>query len=1565
MSKSKARFLAELLNDSGRVKKDKSQLTGGDNTIDLDSLPTITNAKLENSSISIAGHSTALGGSVSLNTGDITEHTDYKYYTDARVRGAISVTGAGSYNSTTGVITITGGVTSVNTQTGAVVLDTDDVSEGSTNLYYTDARVGSYLSTNSYATQSYVGTQIANLVDSAPGTLNTLNELAAALGDDANFSTTVTNSIATKLPSSSYTAADVLTKIKTVDGTGSGLDADLLDGLNSSQFMRSDAQSTTSGSIIIAEDWDSGTYSSAFVIQGSYPSWETRGTSTQDKGWLHHQDSSGNYTLYSIASYTGNSWTQRFTFKHGDGTFRNGGPSGNVYYHQGNDGSGSGLDADTVDGIQASSFLRSDASDSMSGELNVTHNGGVTGSSAPTYSQANIEVQTSSNHVPAIGFHRGGYSATTLYEYDGELYANAWTTRAQTGKLISSGNYSSYALPLSGGTLTGTLTTGGNISVPSNTGFSTSGDWVKMTTSHGYIQLGPANSGHAHIYTDRSNFYFNKTAIYANGNTMWHGANDGAGSGLDADTVDGIQGASFLRSDTSDSIAAGTTYTFGTSNTEGLRFTNSSYNKSLYIGGWSGTNSSGISRIRNSNDNLHLDSGSAGNLYLNHYSGGTVYARQNVVWHAGNDASGSGLDADLLDGQQGSYYAIYDHFRSLGTTAFTGTASTAGLISEMEGDGAFDSYTSAFKTSWSYAGNFNMSDAGRFTETAGTAFLTWTDNSSDSARGNITVLAIAPNTGGSAGKMFVYNDQGSGYGPGWREIWTSTSDGSGSGLDADLLDGYHLNTGRADVANRVVATDGNGYIQAGWINTTSGDLGTTIPDRVYTSNDGYIRYLDLASFRSRMNVTAKTGYQGRESTTTDTNYWVGTMGWGANDLNTVFHYGSGSIDAWSTPNNAPSGTTHWVGSQHLHYSNGSSTAYGHQILVGAGNPSLMFIRGRWGSSFGSWYKMWNASNDGSGSGLDADLLDGLQLHTGRNNEANKVVRTQVNGYIEAGWINTTSGDSGGTTLSRIYASHDGFIRYYTPANFGSQISSHVFPTRTNFENSSNNLSTGTGSGANLNTVFTTAARSGNFDGWSGSNFPPGTSHVQGIQVRHQTTNHYGWQLASQYNQPGKMYLRHVTNGTFYDWHTMWSSHNDGSGSGLDADLLDGQHGSYYAPNANIIHKNANTMTGSSFKLGFHSGSGGTTFSSNHYSMGVDVANGSWNSPNYSDLIIGYHTGIRIGAGYSGIRFYNNSPTTDANNDGNGDSNESLLMTIGGGGTATSGANVTINNQLTVGGIIDANGGHGALNLTHGSILSAATSNWTGNPGGNGKIQYHSNRWYIVGDSSANRIVQFRLNGSDKSYIQTDGTFNGPKVTLSGQFAYTAPNYGHGIFGVYSATRYQHVWSMGTAYKTSADGTSYGNMYGLTYTHTNIGTGSNQAISGLSHQLQHRTNGTLTAAIGSGIWTSGNVTAYSDIAVKRNLVKIPNALEKVRSINGYTYERTDYVKDEEDPNAPDILRQAGVVAQEVEKVLPEVVSGPEGNKAVAYGNIVALLIEAIKEQQNQIEELKEIINGSNL
>ena len=70
---------------------------------------------------------------------------------------------------------------------------------------------GNPTAANHAANKSYVDTEVAGIVDSAPGTLDTLNELAAALGDDPNFATTVTNSIATKLPLAGGTLTGGLT----------------------------------------------------------------------------------------------------------------------------------------------------------------------------------------------------------------------------------------------------------------------------------------------------------------------------------------------------------------------------------------------------------------------------------------------------------------------------------------------------------------------------------------------------------------------------------------------------------------------------------------------------------------------------------------------------------------------------------------------------------------------------------------------------------------------------------------------------------------------------------------------------------------------------------------------------------------------------------------------------------------------------------------------------------------------------------------------------------------------------------------------------------------------------------------------------------------------------------------------------------------------------------------------------------------------------------------------------------------------------------------------------------
>ena len=89
--------------------------------------------------------------------------------------------------------------------------------------------------------------------------------------------------------------------------------------------------------------------------------------------------------------------------------------------------------------------------------------------------------------------------------------------------------------------------------------------------------------------------------------------------------------------------------------------------------------------------------------------------------------------------------------------------------------------------------------------------------------------------------------------------------------------------------------------------------------------------------------------------------------------------------------------------------------------------------------------------------------------------------------------------------------------------------------------------------------------------------------------------------------------------------------------------------------------------------------------------------------------------------------------------------------------------------------------------------------------------------------------------------------------------YTNTDYGHGIVGLYSASRYQGVFAMSDDYKLSADGTSTGNLYGLAWTHTNVG---GQSKSGLEHQLLVMNYGVTQTAIGVGIWTAGLITTTS-------------------------------------------------------------------------------------------------------
>jgi hypothetical protein len=242
----------------------------------------------------------------------------------------------------------------------------------------------------------------------------------------------------------------------------------------------------------------------------------------------------------------------------------------------------------------------------------------------------------------------------------------------------------------------------------------------RFTTSSGYIEFGPANTTWAHIYTDRPNFYFNKE-LYVNNKLVWNSGNDGSGSGLDADLLDGVHGSSFLRSDGNDETTGA--LTISGSATSGGITTVSQYHSgadNLILKG----NNVGISSIffQSEKDGTNINhtsdfgflqfhsygtstSGEANELILGvsndaddcvivNAPSATGFkfrtgasATDYTVWHAGNDGSGSGLDADLLDGNQASAFAT----SAQGTLATNALPKAGGT---MTGNLTLDSGTS-------------------------------------------------------------------------------------------------------------------------------------------------------------------------------------------------------------------------------------------------------------------------------------------------------------------------------------------------------------------------------------------------------------------------------------------------------------------------------------------------------------------------------------------------------------------------------------------------------------------------------------------------------------------------------------------------------------------------------------------------------------------------------------------------------------------------------------------------------------------------------------------------------
>ena len=259
-------------------------------------------------------------------------------------------------------------------------------------------------------------------------------------------------------------------------------------------------------------------------------------------------------------------------------------------------------------------------------------------------------------------------------------------------------------------------------------------------------------------------------------------------------------------------------------------------------------------------------------------------------------------------------------------------------------------------------------------------------------------------------------------------------------------------------------------------------------------------------------------------------------------------------------------------------------------------------------------------------------------------------------------------------------------------------------------------------------------------------------------------------------------------------------------------------------------------------------------------------------------------------------------------------------------------NVTVTSTVTV---------RGAIDLADDDNLRFGSSDDV-------KIYYNANNNLYVNMVTAGNII-FQDNGASKIVLEDSGIFRPSGSATSGTSIGSDDNrWDHGYFDNVSISSALVV--RGTIDLADNDILRFGSGDDAEflcngshfYLDLNSGIGNFYIRDGTTIRYTFNDNGTFTA--------TGSVVENSDISLKENIEVIPNALSKLSEIRGVTYNRKDM---EDNP------RHAGVIAQEVEAVLPEVVETDEdtGIKSVAYGSLISLVIEATKELKEENSVLK--------
>lgn len=1086
-------------------------------------------------------------------------------------------------------------------------------------------------------------------------------------------------------------------------GSGSGLDADTLDGYNSSQFLRSDTDDFMAGTLTI----DSG---------------GTIGGSNLDNGAIVITNGGLKLALdsneiYAAQDLTIGSLAGSLNLTTVGGTVK---INGGTAWHSSNDGVGSGLDADRIDNLSSEQFLRADAADIATGLITfnaglrvgnnqvITHSATQSRDKYRVWSGAPYSIGMDSGYT--FGHLNNDYAMTFQMNNDadrGFWWGHEGHTNAQgamslttNGKLhvansITIGSTSNVAfhdgyhpnadkwttarkLTLAGD-LSGTVTFDGssnftltaavandshthdtryytetesnnrfarlelgnqdgeiNREVKANGIYSynvvnTSANKAPGTNYGSVITWGRGTGGAAQLSAgwtagDQDSLYFrslrNTTDNWWAWKKIFHEGNDGSGSSLSADYLDELDSSQFVRSDVggqSQHWARTFLGTTGASNslsgndTAGLGALNN-----LSIGTWHGF--SIHPTISGQSVALNMPAFSVNARTGNTYTAGYFYnAGQYRTLDTRDTGAGNGLNADMVDGLHG-----YQFLRSDTSDSFSGTITGNTLL--LGGSQITSSAAALQVNGFMRTGNIFLHEGG------------------NSPTANAKALS---NTGG----MLQWDG---------AEVWTSANDGPGSSLNADLLDNLNssqfLRSDTADTATGLITfNSGLNIGGSAVINHNTNDSRDKI--RVWSNGTYTIGMNNGYTFGGLNNDFAMTFQM---SNSANRGFWWGDSA----------HTNAQGAMALSTTGKLTVADSIRVG-------------FGEGDIVVPGSEATLHVRNN--GKFG--YTNGNVANSAITSTADRYVEIGIQSGGGAGQAANYPSSTGIvfhhEGISTGGFIyqNTaansvryilesdktiaglyiTSGLGGTVSTERVYADNyhpnadkwttarkltlagdlSGNVTFDGSGNFTLNATvlndSHTHDSRYFTETESNNRFV-----QKITTVddITSRIDSGFYQTSSASiaeGYPENATWFHLLSSTHSSTsNNHAMQFAGDFYDSGDLYYRVTNNNGNAAWSKIFSEANMGSGSGLDADTLDGLDSTdlFFASQGAVTTDFDNYLNTGSYHVNNHAVSGVANGPAGSYGWGALVVT-EFNGSNY---IVQEYTPHQNGGSYKRMRW---------------------------------------------------------------------------------------------------------------------------------------------------------------------------------------------------------------------------------------------------------------------------------------------------------------------------------------